>query len=410
MPKPVRVMRVIARLNIGGPAIQVVNLTKRLTPLGYESVLLRGQEGEREGSMDDLAGALGVSPVRIPGLRRGIGLHDLRALATMIGWLRAFRPDVLHTHTAKAGALGRLAVAAVPWWRPRVVVHTFHGHVLKGEFSPRMSRVVAFVERLLATRATKLIAVSQEVADDLVDFGVARREKIEVIHLGFDLSPFDEPAEARRRIRRETRAALGLSEDDFVVTIIARVVKVKRIDRFIEMAHELADVPGIRFLIAGDGDQRGDLEASSAARGLGDALVWAGFRRDIPAICFASDVVVLTSDNEGTPVCLIEAQAARVPVVTTEVGGVRTVVRDGVSGRIVGSDARELAGAVRDLITAPERREDFGVEGQRHVRNTFSIERLVADIDGLYCRLLQEADGAGNAQVGEAEPPSHPHS
>lgn len=400
----------IARLNIGGPAIQVVNLTKRLTPLGYESVLLRGQEGEREGSMDDLAGALGVSPVRIPGLRRGIGLHDLRALATMIGWLRAFRPDVLHTHTAKAGALGRLAVAAVPWWRPRVVVHTFHGHVLKGEFSPRMSRVVAFVERLLATRATKLIAVSQEVADDLVDFGVARREKIEVIHLGFDLSLFDEPAEARRRIRRETRAALGLSEDDFVVTIIARVVKVKRIDRFIEMAHELADVPGIRFLIAGDGDQRGDLEASSAARGLGDALVWAGFRRDIPAICFASDVVVLTSDNEGTPVCLIEAQAARVPVVTTEVGGVRTVVRDGVSGRIVGSDARELAGAVRDLITAPERREDFGVEGQRHVRNTFSIERLVADIDGLYCRLLQEADGAGNAQVGEAEPPSHPHS
>jgi glycosyltransferase involved in cell wall biosynthesis len=368
-----------------------VNLTRRLTPLGYRSVLLRGHEGEREGNMDHLARDLAVTPVTVPGLRRGLGPHDVRALRAIIGWLRAFRPDVLHTHTAKAGALGRLGVALAPWWRPRVVVHTFHGHVLKGEFSPAVSRIVALTERMLARYATRLIAVSEEIATDLVQFGVADREKIEVVRLGFDLSPFATADNEREALRRTTREALGIPLDARLVTVIARVAKVKRIDRFLEMAQRLGNVDDVHFLVVGDGDQRPELERSAAARALGDRLTWAGFRRDIPAICFASDVVVLTSDNEGTPVCLIEAQAAAVPVVTTRVGGVRSVVQDGVTGTIVGCDHDQIAAAVRDLLDAPERRRAFGEAGRRHALATFSVERLVADIDRLYRELLREA-------------------
>jgi glycosyltransferase involved in cell wall biosynthesis len=377
-------------MNVGGPAIQVVNLTRRLEDRGYDTVLLRGREAPREGTMDHLADAMGVEPVRVPGLRRGLGLHDVRALAAMVGWLRRFRPRILHTHTAKAGAIGRLAVMLAPWWRPQVVVHTFHGHVLKGEFSPRVSRLVARVERVLARSATRVIAVSQEIADDLVEFGVAPREKVEVVRLGFDLDAFARRDDERERIRAEVRDRLGIPRDARLVTVIARVVKVKRIDRFIAMAGELAGLDDVWFLVAGDGDRRQELEASPAARALGERLVWAGFERQVADVCFASDVAVLTSDNEGTPVCLIEAQAAAVPVVATRVGGVDTVVRDGEGGHIVASDPQALAAAVRELLERPELRSRMGAAGRDHVLGTFTVERLVDDVDGLYRRLLAE--------------------
>lgn len=339
--------------------------------------------------MDHLADELAVRPILVPGLRRGLGLHDLVALRRIVGWLRAVRPEVLHTHTAKAGVLGRIAVLLAPWWSPRVVVHTFHGHVLKGEFGERSSRAIAQFERLLAHLSTRVIAVSEEIADDLVEFGVAPREKIEVVRLGFDLTPFTARDDQRAAIRSATRHRLGIAQDAMVVTIIARVVKVKRIDRFIAMAGELAD-RDVVFLVAGDGDRRAELEGSSAARALGDRLVWAGFERDIGAVCFASDVVALTSDNEGTPVCLIEAQAAAVPVVTTNVGGVATVVLDGASGRIVDQDARALAQAVCELLDDEDLRAAYGRRGRDHAVGTFSVDRLVRDIDGLYSRLLAE--------------------
>lgn len=386
-PRPVRVLRVIARLNVGGPAIQVINLTRRLAPLGYDTVLLRGKESALEGTMDHLADELGVQPRRVPGLRRGLGWHDLVALRSILGWLRTMRPDILHTHTAKAGTLGRLAVLLAPWWRPRVVVHTFHGHVLKGEFGPRLSRMIARFERVLARLSTRVIAVSEEIADDLVAFGVAPREKIEVVHLGFDLSRFAERDDERAAIRSATRRRLGIAQEALVVTVIARVVKVKRIDRFIEMAGLIAN-RDVVFLVAGDGDRRAELEASEAARALGDRLVWAGFERDIGAICFASDVVALTSDNEGTPVCLIEAQACAVPVVTTDAGGVATVVLDCVSGRIVSKDAAALSNAVSEFLDDESLRAEYGRRGREHALAAFSVDRLVGDIDRLYSRLL----------------------
>ena len=232
--------------------------------------------------------------------------------------------------------------------------------------------------------------MSEEIKDDLVAFRVAPPDKIEVVHLGFDLERFDPGPETRSQLRRATRERLGIPDAAKVVTVIARVVKVKRIDRFLAMANLLSSDPDIRFLVAGDGDMRPGLEASAEAAELGDRVVWAGFETDIPAICAASDVVVLTSDNEGTPVCLIEAQAAGVPVVTTEVGGVRTVVRDGETGLIVDRSPQHLAAAVQGYLDDPERRAADGARGQQHARAQFSIERLVSDIDKLYRDLLQE--------------------
>lgn len=391
----VPVLRLIARLNVGGPAIQVVNLTKRLEAHGYRTVLLRGKEGPQEGSMDHLAEQLGVHPVHVAGLQRELGLHDLRALLDVMRWLRRVRPRILHTHTAKAGALGRIAVLLSPRHRPDVIVHTFHGHVFKGEFSPRKSKLFARIERLLARGTTRVVAVSQEVRQDLIELGVAPPERIEVVRLGFDLSPFAGCDDEREEIRMQTRERLGIPAGARVVTVIARVVKVKRIDRFIDMATRLKDLEDVYFLVAGDGDRRAELEASPAAAQLGERLVWAGFERDIPAVCFASDLVVLTSDNEGTPVCLIEAQAAGLPVVTTDVGGVATVVDDGRTGAIVPEDAAALAAAARAYLEDPDLARQSGERGREHVLGRFGVQRLVDDIASLYARLLDEVDERG---------------
>ena len=249
----------------------------------------------------------------------------------------------------------------------------------------------------MARRTTRLIAVSQEVKADLVRLGVAPSEQIEVVRLGFDLSPFLLDGHERETIRRTTRSSLGIPQDASVVSLIARVVKVKRIDRFIEMARHLVNRPDVYFVVVGDGDRRAELESSEAAHELGDRLIWAGFQRDIPAMCFASDVVALTSDNEGTPVCLIEAQAAGVPVVSTLVGGVETVVLDGQSGRVVPRDPLKLSDAVAHLLDDPDARREWGKRGRDHVLSCFSIDRLVDDIDSLYRRLLKQAQaGASN--------------
>ncbi len=375
----IRVARIIARLNVGGPAIQAITLTHRLEALGYQTLLIRGSEAPREGSMDDLAAELGVRPLRVARMGRELGPGDVIAFARLVRELRRFRPDIVHTHAAKAGTLGRLAALVPGKSRPRVTVHTFHGHSLTGYFSPSKAALFRRIERFLAARTTRLIAVSDEVRDDLVRLGVAPAERIEVIRLGLDLGRFDADPDTRARRRTELRTKLGIPEDARVVTLVARLVPIKRVDRFLAVAARLADLDDVWFLVAGDGELREEL----GARPQSERVVWAGFRRDIPAVCFASDVVVLTSDNEGTPVSLIEAQAAGVPVVSTRVGGAATVVAPG--GALVDTgDVDGFARAVRQSLDHPA----DGAAARAHVIETFSLDRLVADIDDLYRRLL----------------------
>ncbi len=394
---PIRVLRVIARLNIGGPAIQAISMTRLLDERGYETTLVRGSEEPDEGSMDGLAEKLDVRPLYVPSLRRNPGWHDVRALAALVGIVARERPRIVHTHAAKAGTLGRVAAILAPGRSERVLVHTFHGHSLSGYFSSPTARVYLTIERFLARRTDRLIAVSEEVRDDLVALGVAPAERFEVIRLGFDLAPFTVGEPERSRRGAAVRAELGIPEDARLVTLIARLVPIKRVDRFLRVARRLADREDVRFLIVGDGELRDEVRAGEDARALGERVTWAGFRGDMPDVCFASDVVVLTSDNEGTPVSLIEALAAATPVVSTNVGGVASVVRDGQTGLLADRDDDEgLADAIERLLDDAQTAEQLAAEGQRHALRTFDQQRLVDDLDGLYRRLLAEDRAAAS--------------
>jgi glycosyltransferase involved in cell wall biosynthesis len=391
-PQTTRLVRIIARLNIGGPAIQAITLTRLLEPRGYSTRLVRGRESASEGNMDYIAEDLGVTPTMVGSMRRDPGPRDVAALARLVSILRRDRPAIVHTHAAKAGTLGRAAalIAFPGRGRRPILVHTFHGHSLRGYFSGRTAGFYRQVERWLARRTAVLVAVSSDVQEDLVRLGVADSDRFVVIPLGFDLSGFlDDRCRADRRAA--VRAEWGIGQDEQVVTLVARLVPIKRVDRFLAAAQLLGERPRTRFVIVGDGELREQLSTSAPALALDNQLVWTGFRRDMPDVCFASDVVMLTSDNEGTPVSLIEAQAAAVPVVSTDVGGVGSAVRDGETGLLAApGDVAALARSVASILDDPEFAGRLGSAGRAYATTSFSITRLVDDHDRLY-RGLQAA-------------------
>jgi glycosyltransferase involved in cell wall biosynthesis len=390
-PAAIPLVRIIAKLNVGGATIQAISLTRWLEPR-YETTLVKGVEAPDEGNMYDLAEALGVHPLMVPSLHREPGPRDLLALGAVWRILRRTRPAVLHTHTAKAGTVGRVAAILAGRSRPPVIVHTFHGHVLEGYFSPLRSRFYQLIERILARFTTRLIAVSEEVKQDLIRLRVARADRIEVVPLGLDLEPLAQTTEATRaRLRTSVRAELDIPLDRKVVSFVGRVAPIKRVDRLLAVAQRLREREDLHLLIVGDGALRAELEASEPARALQGRITWAGFRRDLPGIYAASDLVVLTSDNEGTPVSLIEAQSFGLPVVTTNVGGTRAVVEDGVSGRILKpGDDRGMAAAIAEILDDPELAARFADAGRSSALSRFALPRLVRDLDALYTRLLKE--------------------
>jgi glycosyltransferase involved in cell wall biosynthesis len=379
---------VIARLNVGGPALHVSYLTRRLAERGYDTTLVTGHVGPTEGSMEYVAEEADLHPLHLGSLRRNVSpLADLAALFRLVGLLRRVRPHVLHTHTAKAGAVGRIAAVLALGARPPVVVHTYHGHVLTGYFSTRLSRVFLEVERLLGRITDALIAVSPEVRDDLVRLGVARESKFTVVRLGLDLEQRTAaPPDARERVRAE----LGIASESFVVTWLGRMTEIKRVA---DLLHIFADVRqrGVEavLVLVGDGPDRSKLERLAGELGIADVVRFTGFRADVGSIYRASDVVALSSANEGTPVSLIEALAAGCPVVTTDVGGASDVVDGGRAGVLVPfGDRRAFADALAELAVSPGRRRELGEAGRRHVRTRYSVERLVEDVDALYRSLL----------------------
>src|SRR5262249_28188287 len=300
---PIRVARVIARLNIGGPAQHVIHLTARPPRDRFESVLLAGAETPAEGNMRDLAARWGVRPVAVPGLGRRLSpVDDARSLVFLVRFFRRFRPHVVHTHTAKAGAIGRLAarVTAVP-----VVVHTYHGHVLHGYFSRPTTTAFVGIERLLARSTTRLLTVSESVKRELESHGIGARGQIVAMPLGLDLAPFLEPS-GSGELRRE----LGLDGGRPLIGLVARLVPIKRHEDFIgACALVSARVGDAVFLVIGDGERRVELEALVRRRGLTERVRFLGWRRDLHRIYPDLDVVALTSANEGSPVSLIEAMA-----------------------------------------------------------------------------------------------------
>lgn len=382
--KRIRVARVIARLNIGGPAQHVVHLTAGLSPEHFESRLFTGQESPTEGSMLDLAQRLGVGPVSVPGLGRDISpLRDPASLTFLYRAFRSFRPDVVHTHTAKAGAVGRIAarLARVP-----VVVHTYHGHVFHSYFSPAKTRLFLAIERALARRTDRLLAVSESVRDELLRYRIAGPDRLVTLPLGLDLRGFLDVERARGALRRE----LGVGPATPLVGIIARLVPIKRHEDFLLAAGLVAErISEARMVVVGDGERRVELEALAQNAGLGERVRFLGWRRDLERVYADLDVVVLTSANEGSPVSLIEAMAAGRAVVATRVGGVPDLVDDGVSGMLVPPRSpRAVADAVVALLADGERRRHLGEAGRKRVYPAYAVERLVADVERLYRELM----------------------
>jgi glycosyltransferase involved in cell wall biosynthesis len=369
-----RVLRVIARMNVGGPALQVTGLVEVLDPDRFDQRLLVGSVGPDEADYVALR-APGLPLTKIEGLGRSPRpLDDARALRTLVREMREFRPHIVHTHTAKAGVLGRTAatIARVPG-----LVHTFHGHLLHGYFSPAVTRAVVQTERQLARHTDRLISVGSQVRDDLLAAGIGKPGQYAVVPPGIWLPPAPPRADAR--------AALDLPADGPVVVFVARLTAIKRPERFIEVARRLAvDHPRAIFAVVGEGDRLPALRADAPPN-----VRFLGWRGDVETVYAAADLVVLTSDNEGMPVSLIEAALSGVPAVATDVGSVREVVLDRRTGWLCRPDADALTKAVDGALRSPRLRE-LGEAARLHATAAFGRARLVADTERLYEELAAE--------------------
>jgi glycosyltransferase involved in cell wall biosynthesis len=380
--KRIRVMRVIARMNVGGPALQITQLMRGLRAEHFDHRLYSGFVGPGEADYVTLC-APDVDVRRIPVLGRSVRPgDDLRALARLIAVMRDFRPHIVHTHTAKAGTLGRLAAVAA---RVPVRVHTFHGHLLHGYFSPATTRLVVTAERALARRTDRLVAVGDRVRDDLLAGGVGRPGQYVVVPPGTALA-----APPDRDVARDK---LDLPRSAPVVAYVGRLTRIKRPDRLLDVARAVRRaVPDVRFVICGDGDLGGHMSGMDGGPGgdLGGCLRLLGWRSDVETVYAAADVVLLTSDNEGAPVSLIEAGLAGRPAVATRVGGVPDVVCHTVTGLLAGPDARELAGHTVRLLRDERLRLRMGERARRWTTERFGAARLVADTHDLYTRIAVE--------------------
>jgi glycosyltransferase involved in cell wall biosynthesis len=381
-----RIARVLTRLNLGGPARQVLASDPRLVARGHVLRVFAGASGPGEGDLSGELASRGVDVVRVPGLARSWAVAgDLRARAFLKRELKAFQPDVVHTHASKAGALGRSAARNLTG---AARVHTFHGHVLEGYFGSGLSRGLAAIERKLARDTDRLIAVSHATADDLLRLGIAPPERVVVVPPGIELEPFLELEGRSGRLRD----LVGAGPNTFLVGVIGRLAEVKRPTWALDVLRVLAERhPHLQIVFVGDGDQRGIVERGIAA--LPDALRerahLVGACEDMPAVLADLDAVLLTSRNEGLPVALIEAAAAALPVVATRVGGVGELVAEERTGYL-GESVDELAYGLDRLLADPVQARAMGQRARLRVASRHSAEQLAERLEGLYRTVVEE--------------------
>jgi glycosyltransferase involved in cell wall biosynthesis len=453
----IRVLRIIARLNIGGPAIHSILLTRGMQRLGYETLLVAGQVGQEEGDMTYLAEAEGVEPIIIPQLGRKLRLSDdLSAFFRILRLLFTFQPHIVHTHTAKAGTLGRLAaflyntvqslrstplcllqkISIVKIRNPQSairnpkskVLHTFHGHVLRGYFSPFKSRLFQGIEKILAKFTDAIVVVSESQKRELCsNYHIALASKFRVIPLGFDLEPFLSCKDKPHTSSLTPHASVTIG-------IIGRLTPINNHRLFLEAARLLVANKRdtrTRFIIVGDGELRRDLEDLTQQLALADRVMFTGWLKDLTSLYADLDVLALTSDNEGTPVAVIEAMAAGVPVVAADVGGVRELIAEcarlpspganppakqseAATAKATGGqglrsaeleegefeicergllvkpgDVEGFARGLQYLLEHPDVCREMGQRGREYAMKHHGKERLVADMDRLYRSLLQ---------------------
>ncbi|MFQ5532351.1 MAG: GT4 family glycosyltransferase PelF [Candidatus Methylomirabilales bacterium] len=387
----IRICRVISRLNIGGPGQQCIHLSARLNGERFETVLISGQEEITEGNLRDLASGRGVTPVYIPELGRRVRIGaDLIALGKLRRLFRRFRPHIVHTHTAKAGTLGRLAawLSGVP-----VTVHTFHGHVFQGYFPAPLSHLFVGIERTLARWTSRIVALTEGQRRELLALGIGDPDRTVAIPPGLELAPFLRCEEQRGHLRRD----MALPPDALLVGIVGRLVPIKGHRTFLRAARLVAAaLPSASFLVVGDGELRPQLEADASNLGLQDRVRFLGWCHDLPRIYADLDCLALSSQNEGVPVCLLEAMAAGVPVVATSVGGVPDLVMQGVTGSLVPpEDPQELAEAILNILRDSTRARQMSAAARRHVYPRYDMGSLLTATEKLYEELITPLQEGG---------------
>jgi glycosyltransferase involved in cell wall biosynthesis len=420
----VKVVRVIARLNVGGPAKHVVWLTKGLQSSECETLLVAGTVPPGEDDMGYFATEMGVSPHFVQEMSREISVKDAVTVWKLYQLFRRERPDIIHTHTAKAGTVGRLAgllyrllTPGVLVGRPRSCsfVHTYHGHIFHSYYGPLKTRLFLLIEKLLARLATDRIVVitDQQRREINEEFGVGRADRFAVIPLGLDIEVFG----GWRNRGRSFRDELGAKADDVLIGIVGRLTEIKNHELFLKAAAEFkAQSPemAVRFVIIGDGALRGRLEQQAQSLGLAEDVVFVGSRRDIENVYPALDIVALTSLNEGTPLTLIEAMANARPVISTMVGGVIDLLGDAVPEQsapsfvicrrgigVPSNDARAFAEGLVRLVADVGLRREMGEHGLQFVESRYSKDRLLEDIRALYADLLKGKAFSVKAQAME---------
>ena len=415
---PVRILRVIARLNVGGPAKHVVWLTAGLQDGGYQSLLVAGTVPYGEEDMSYFAANSGVKPFYIPEMSREISFKDVLTIYKLFRLFLRERPDIVHTHTAKAGTVGRIAGFFYRWLTPGVLigrprkcrfVHTYHGHIFHSYYGNAKTRLFIAIERLLAALITdRIVVISQQQAAEICNrFRVGTPDQFSIIPLGLDLNVFTESSINRDAFRNE----LGIEERTILVGIVGRLTEIKNHQLFLDsIAHfqklqaESKDTTDVRFVIIGDGLLRERLEAKAHSLGLDQQVIFTGARRDPQNFYPGLDVVALTSLNEGTPLTLIEAMANSLPTVATGVGGVVDLLGDvsemgehqicqrGI--RVPSGDAESIARGIKRLVNDPSLRRELGRRGQDFVQRNYRKARLLDDIKSLYKDLMSSASKA----------------
>jgi glycosyltransferase involved in cell wall biosynthesis len=373
MAAQVKVMQIIARMNVGGPAVIVAELMRGLDKSAFEQILVTGYCDENEADYLDTV-ATDIKATRIAGLGRSVSLvADLKAFFGLVSLIRKYKPDVIHTHTAKAGVLGRLASLLAG--RGAVRVHTFHGHLLQGYFSGLITKLVILIEKFFAARTSVLIAIGSKVRDDLVAVGIGRAEKYRVFFPGL-------PA-PKLIVKATAQSALGISSETLYITFVGRLTQIKRPDRLLNVARECkARGLDLRFLVAGEGE----LFESSKARCEREQLnvTFLGWRKDIDQIFAASDIAILTSDNEGIPLTLIQAAQAGLPIVATNVGSISDIVINESTGYLTETNAAAMTDAIEKLVRDSQLRKMMGEAGKARATQYFSLERMIKDHSDLY--------------------------
>jgi glycosyltransferase involved in cell wall biosynthesis len=394
-----KILRIHNRLIVGGPSHNVTLLTAYLSP-EFETKLLVGKKDPAEKDATYIADQLGLVPVEIKEMRRSIlPFYDIIAYFRIKKIIQEYKPDIVHTHASKSGAVGRLAARSC---RVPLIVHTFHGHVFHSYFSPFMSKAIVRFERFFAKRTDAIIAISDSQKHELTEvYKIAPPEKVFTVPLGFNLDKYGIDQDKKKVIFQNK---YGFENDEIIVGIIGRLVPVKNHEMFLEMAAIVKSKTNrnVRFAIIGDGESRAGIEKKAEELGLSysyyitnpkqktDVMV-TSWETEIDQALAGLDIVVLTSHNEGTPVSLIEAQSACIPVVSTNVGGVEDIVIHGETGFITEvNEVNLFAEYVVQLLEDKSLRERMGKSGYENVVKRYSKQRLINDMRNLYLSFLEK--------------------